>query len=449
MLEGGAAGDVHSGGAGTDTADYSARTYAVTADIDGAADDGETAEADNVRPDVERLVGGSADDTLVGNAGANVLDGGDGDDSLDPGRGAADELIGAGGTDTVTYASRTLPVTADLDGVADDGEQGEGDRIATSVENLTGGSGNDRLTGSAGVNTLNGGSGNDALDGGLGGDLLLGGAGTDAADYSSRTAAVTADPDGAANDGEAGENDLVETDVESFTGGAGDDVLVGATGTNFLVGGPGADVLDGAQGDDDLEGGPGADVLTGGSGGDVLQGGADADRIVARDGAWDSVRCDGGTDVAVADAIDDAATTCETVDVPSTAPVVGPAGPAGADGANGTNGTNGKNGTNGAPGARGPAGPAGPRGADGRDAVVSCVPKKGKGAAKKVTVVCSVKLATAASASLKRAGRVVARGSAKAGRTLRLRSAKALKRGRYVLVLVTDAGTVRRTVKVR
>ena len=50
ILEGGAGGDTHAGGAGFDTADYSARTATVTADLDGAADDGETAEVDNVRP---------------------------------------------------------------------------------------------------------------------------------------------------------------------------------------------------------------------------------------------------------------------------------------------------------------------------------------------------------------------------------------------------------------
>ena len=289
------------------------------------------------------------------------------------------------------------------------------------------------------------------LDGGLGADLLLGGAGTDTADYSARSASVAADPDGAANDGESGEGDLIETDVESFTGGSGDDVLVGATGTNFLVGGAGADTLDGAQGDDDIEGGPGQDVITGGSGGDVLQGGADADHIVARDGAWDSVRCDGGADTAVLDAIDDAAATCETTDIPSTTPVPGPAGPAGADGANGTNGANGApgaQGPKGATGAQGPAGARGPAGANGRDAVVTCVPKKGKGGAKKVTVVCSVKLASATRASLKRGGRVIASGRASAGRKLRLRGEHKLARGRYVLVLVTDSGTVRRTVKI-
>ena len=69
---------------------------------------------------------------------------------------------------------------------------------------------------------LNGGSGNDVLDGGRGrrpparrrrhrhGRLLR-----------AARAAVAADPDGNADDGEAGENDIVETDVEGFLGGSG------------------------------------------------------------------------------------------------------------------------------------------------------------------------------------------------------------------------------------
>ncbi len=214
VLEGGSAGDSFVGGAGVDTADYSARTVALTIDLDGAADDGETVENDNVRPDVERLLGGSGDDTLTGNNAVNVLSGGAGNDLLDPGRGAGDQLIGGLDVDTVTYATRTATVTLDADGLADDGEAGEADAIDTDVENLVGGSAADRLTGTTGANVLSGGSGNDVLDGRDGADMLLGGAGTDTADYAARAGAVTADPDGAADDGELGEGDTIETDVE-------------------------------------------------------------------------------------------------------------------------------------------------------------------------------------------------------------------------------------------
>jgi Ca2+-binding RTX toxin-like protein len=435
VLDGGAGGDTHTGGTGFDTADYGARTATVTADLDGAADDGETSEADNVRPDVERLVGGAGDDTLTGNNATNVLAGGDGNDLLDPGRGAADQLLGGAGTDTVTYAARTLPVTADPDGNADDGEAGDGHTIGTDVENLTGGSGNDRLTGTSAANTLNGGSGNDVLDGGAGADLLLGGAGTDTADYASRTARVIADPDGAADDGELGEGDTIETDVESLTGGGGDDQLTGALGTNILAGNRGADSLDGAQGDDDLDGGDGNDDLTGGSGADLLRGGAGPDRLAARDGGSDRVRCETGADVAILDAIDDVNGDCESIDVPATA---GPAGPQGPTGPAGSDGAPGKDGQS------GPQGPAGPQGVPGRDASVACKPVKAKGV--KVSVSCSVRLAGRSAsgrvrAALVRGGRVVATARGRLGaRAIRLRP-HATSHGRYtVRITVTVDG---------
>ncbi len=455
VLEGGAGGDIHNGGAGFDTADYRARIATVTADLDGAADDGETAEVDNVRPDVEQLLGGVGNDTLTGNNSTNVLDGGPGDDQLDPGKGQNDVMTGGDGVDTVTYATRTLPVTLDADGAADDGEAGDAGMIGTDVENITGGGGNDRLTGTAGVNLLNGGAGNDVLDGGLGADLLIGGSGADTADYSSRSASVVADPDGAADDGVAGELDTIETDVENLTGGSGDDELTGALGTNILAGGLGADVLDGAQGDDDLDGGDGSDDLTGGSGADLLRGGAGTDRLAGRDGGSDRIRCQAGTDTAILDAIDDVNGDCESVDVPAT---VGPSGPAGTNGTNGTNGaqgpagTNGANGKTGAQGPGGPAGaqgPAGPQGAAGRDAVVTCKPVKGKGRASKFTVSCTVQLAGAGArvrAVLMRGGHVLARSTSttRAGAAkLKLRHAG---RGRYAVRLTIGSGAAKATV---
>jgi Ca2+-binding RTX toxin-like protein len=421
-LEGGAGGDTHTGGAGFDTADYTARIASVTADLDGAADDGETAEADNVRPDVERLLGGSGDDTLTGNNAVNVLAGGAGNDLLDLGRGAGDVAIGGADTDTVTYSARTAPVAADVDGVADDGEAGENDQISTDVENLTGGAANDRLAGGPGGNVLNGGTGNDVLDGGAGADLLLGGSGTDTADYTTRVAAVTADSDGAGDDGEAGESDTVETDVEGIAGGAGNDVLSGTTGTNILSGGGGNDALDGAQGDDELDGGAGDDELTGGSGADLLRAGLGNDAVRSRDGASDLVRCGAGADTAALDAIDDAA-ECETTDVLTTIGPQGPSGPAGPAGPTG------------ATGATGGTGPAG------RDAVVTCVPGKAKGG--KVKVTCSVKIASASAvrAVFRRGGRAVA---ARRGRVVSVR----LARGRYRLVVRYGSQTVVQRLRV-
>ena len=58
-LAGGTGADAFVGGPGTDTADWSGRTQPVIASIDGAANDGEAGEGDNVGTDVE-LTGGTA-----------------------------------------------------------------------------------------------------------------------------------------------------------------------------------------------------------------------------------------------------------------------------------------------------------------------------------------------------------------------------------------------------
>ncbi|HEX8103490.1 MAG TPA: hypothetical protein VF533_12810 [Solirubrobacteraceae bacterium] len=174
------------GGSGLDTADYGGRGLGVDVSLDGVADDGErsTSEGDDVRADVEAVLGGREADVLTGAAIDNRLTGGNGDDVLDGGFGA-DDLAGGPGTDTVTYASRTGAVTADLDGTADDGTTADAnasavrDRIRTDVENLVGGGGADALTGNGFVNRLTGGGGADTLTGGGAADQLFGGDGND------------------------------------------------------------------------------------------------------------------------------------------------------------------------------------------------------------------------------------------------------------------------------
>ena len=90
-LYSGVGADVLIGGSGTDTANYSYRTSALTVDPDGLADDGSAGEGDNLAPDVESIVGGSADDNLSGGPGANRLTGGAG----------ADRLFGGAGRDAI------------------------------------------------------------------------------------------------------------------------------------------------------------------------------------------------------------------------------------------------------------------------------------------------------------------------------------------------------------
>jgi Ca2+-binding RTX toxin-like protein len=139
-----------------------------------------------------------------------------------------------------------------------------------SLDNLHGNDGDDVVVGGASCDVVGGENGNDVLDGGTGADVLSGGAGIDTADYSSRSAnlfvaldltvsgaSCTGAPIG--NDGEAGEGDNVNEDVENVRGGSGNDFLRGSADTNFLAGNGGDDVLDGFLGADVLAGGSGVD----------------------------------------------------------------------------------------------------------------------------------------------------------------------------------------------
>ena len=143
---------------------------------------------------------------------------------------------------------------------------------------------------------FSGGNGNDLLLAGLEQDTFNGGDGSDRADYSGMVTSVNVSADGVANDGTAGETDNIGTDVERLDGtgqndvltatnsvrsgctfncnelfgNAGDDVLNGGTGPDYLDGGSGNDTLNGNAGDDELYGNDGNDVLNGGAGEDQL-----------------------------------------------------------------------------------------------------------------------------------------------------------------------------------
>lgn len=161
-------------------------------------------------------------DTLLGGDGGDLLAGGADNDLLDGGFGP-DRMAGEGGTDTVTYASRTRPVFADIADSRterrDDGEANEGDFVELSVENLIGGSGNDTLVGALNgfPTTPVGFSRNNVLIGGGGNDTLLGLDGDD-----------------------------------RLEGGAGDDTVRGGAGNDILVGQAGLDKLFGEDGNDTL-----------------------------------------------------------------------------------------------------------------------------------------------------------------------------------------------------
>ena len=99
-------GDVVSGGPGFDTARYSDHTEPVIVTLDDTANDGRRATAshiadgNDIRSDVEAVVGGAGADELEGNASANTLRGGDGADVL-TGNGGPDVLDGGAGADRI------------------------------------------------------------------------------------------------------------------------------------------------------------------------------------------------------------------------------------------------------------------------------------------------------------------------------------------------------------
>jgi Ca2+-binding RTX toxin-like protein len=304
-VTGGPAADVVVGGPGRDTVDGSAGTDRLRGeDGDDVLRGSDGADLLNGGPGIDSLTGGAAADALAGDAGpdrlfggdgADTLDGGEGEDTLDPGLGN-DRVVGGSGTlDTVSYATRTNPVTIVLGGSS--GELGETDSVSIDVENATGGSaadsitgnslgnilngaggddtllgsfGADRLFGGAGADVLDGSEDNDVLDGGSGADVFNGGSGFDTESYANRSAAVVVSIGDTNPDGEAGEGDDVRAGIERVVGGAGPDRLVGNVANNSLVGGGSNDVLIGGQGGDVLEGDVGTDVYSGGAGIDTV-----------------------------------------------------------------------------------------------------------------------------------------------------------------------------------
>lgn len=247
----------------------------VRVSLDNTSNDGPAGEFDNVRDDVEKVIGANGPDHFTGNGFANVFLGDD----------AGDLLEGAGGAD-------------DLDG-------------GFGTDELHGGEGPDRLKGGGDTDVVSGEGGDDLLDGdGFSRgypDVISGGTGGDTVTYAERQNPVTVDFDGVADDGEANEQDKVEADVEHAIGGKAGDTLTGNAKANRLSGG---------DGNDRLEGGPGADGLDGGAGDDT---------ILARDGVADTVTCGAGVDTVDADPVDTLAADCE----PTPAPVTGAPAPTG------------------------------------------------------------------------------------------------------------------------
>ncbi|MBI3350386.1 MAG: RTX toxin [Burkholderiales bacterium] len=276
-LVGGAGADVIDGGDGNYTASYADSNEGVKVDLAGTTPGAGGDAAGDTLVNIENLTGSRFSDRLVGDAGNNVLDGGRGNDVLIGGAGA-DTLIGGDGSDTADYSTATVAVQINLTSGVVTGGDATGDSFQ-SIENLTGGSGDDQLTGEASANTLIGGAGNDTLvglagndkldggdgddllDGGSGADQLTGGASTDTATYALSSQGVQVNLTTGLGRGGDAEGDRL-SGIENLIGSERDDVLTGTAGINKLVGGAGDDVLDGGDAADVLDGGDGSDTAS-------------------------------------------------------------------------------------------------------------------------------------------------------------------------------------------
>jgi Ca2+-binding RTX toxin-like protein len=308
MLIGGPGADTLDGGDGIDTASYLGATLGVAVALAlglGTAGDA----AGDVLRNIENLTGGVGMDTLRGDASANLINGGGGNDLLFGGAGN-DTLDGAGGIDTYTLAGTLAAAIISLAaGTASSAEAGND--ILRNIENASGGSGDDTITGNASANLLDGLAGNDSLSGGAGNDTLLGGAGADLLDGGTGHDSL--------NGGEGNDTLLGGAGNDTLNGGAGIDLfsfadtnanaqvslilgtasstetgiatliaienVIGGGGADSITGSAFANALEGGNGNDSLSGLGGNDTLLGGAGNDTLEGGVGADLVSGGDGA--------------------------------------------------------------------------------------------------------------------------------------------------------------------
>lgn len=291
LFDGGGGADSIDGGGGSDTVTFQnyiqepAHRSGFRYDAPGWTIDLTSQTAQPVNPangtagpvhltSIENVIGTIADDYIVGDAGPNELHGlggsdqifgGDGDDILDGGYDSlyyyfdrlyggngddtflyggtggvggkpGDYMDGGAGSDTLSFAYETNPTTFVLHlGVS------QTSNTYISIENVTGSSYNDTLTGDDGDNIIDGGPG--------GADVLDGGNGTDTVSSATSLAPVAIDL--AAQLTWDGSNNDHLSSFENAIGSHFDDLIKGDAGNNVLDGGAGgSDTLIGNGGSD-------------------------------------------------------------------------------------------------------------------------------------------------------------------------------------------------------
>ncbi|MHC4880466.1 MAG: LamG-like jellyroll fold domain-containing protein, partial [Planctomycetota bacterium] len=248
----------------------------------------------------------SFESTLIAFTSFENLQGGDQTDSfeLDALVAVSDSIDGGGALDdSISYAAWAVPVTVDLTDSAT-GTGGESTFAISGIEYVTGGSGDDSVTGNAAGNVLVGGLGNDTLNGAGGTDILWGGLEAAAPAHFILTVDenFTAPPlwDEAFNQTEQTRFRYTPAVFggNTFDGlGAsdGDDIINAGTETDFVFGGSGRDAINAGDGPDYVDGGTGDDTIDGEGGADLIRGGGNNDLVQGGDGI-DQVYGDSGRD---------------------------------------------------------------------------------------------------------------------------------------------------------
>ena len=215
-----------------------------------------------------------------------------------------------------------------------------------SIENVTGGSGDDTITSNGGSQTLDGGAGNDTLIGGAGNDLLIGGLGNDAFTYLRQRGgrrAGGAGADGLNITGTAAVNNVLDVIFDgaaltNFEGGTiagvesvtvdlltGVDALTYAGTTtdvtaNLATGS--ASGFTSIAGIENVTGGSGSDALTGAAGvTNTLTGGAGNGTFFVHDDNTDNLVDPIADTVSEADGVTGASTRCARLPTPIRSPM--------------------------------------------------------------------------------------------------------------------------------
>jgi len=280
----------------------------------------------------DTITGGSNNDQIRGNAGNDTLNGEAGDDTFHvsgandgydnvSGGEGKDTILGSEGDDTIGIGSFNADNSVEVIDGGDGSNVIQGSTYANmdfsqtelkNIDEIRGGSGSNKITGTDQDDVIVGGRGNDTMDGGQGDDTfkvtgtdqgydnVQGGEGEDTilgseGDDTIGLGSFNADNSVEVIDGGEGSNviqgstyanmDFSQTElknIDEIRGGSGSNKITGSSQDDVIVGGRGNDTMDGGQGDDTFKVSgtdQGYDNVQGGEGNDTIQGSEGDDTI--------------------------------------------------------------------------------------------------------------------------------------------------------------------------